>query len=117
MKFRDISKNFENLKFRNYLQISKFRTIFAEIYYEIPICNFKQLKKVKNAAKFGFKRIYLNGRGAQPESWHWEYTLRSSKSPTDGQAKHVPETTPDGQKNIYDEQVKKAPTVIGKPKP
>jgi D-alanyl-D-alanine carboxypeptidase len=72
---------------------------------------------MKNAAKFGFKRIYLSGRGAQPESWHWEYTLRSSKSPTDGQAKHVPETTPDGQKNIYDEQVKKAPTVIGKPKP
>jgi hypothetical protein len=48
LKFRDFSKNFENLKFRNYLQISKFRTIFAEI----PICNFKQLKTVKNAAKF-----------------------------------------------------------------
>ncbi len=70
---------------------------------------------MKNASKFGFKRIYLRGKGDQPESWHWEYTLRSNKSPTDGQAKHTPETTPNGQKNIYDEQVKKPPTVVGKP--
>ena len=67
----------------------------------------------KNASKFGFKRI----QSGQPESWHWEYTLRTTKSATDGQSKHVPETTPNGQKNIYGEQVKKPPTVIGKPKP
>lgn len=72
---------------------------------------------MKNAHKFGFKRIYLKGRGDQPESWHWEYTLRSNKSPTDGQATHAPETSANGQTNIYGEQVKKQPTVIGKPKP
>lgn len=73
---------------------------------------------MKNAGKFGFKRIYLKTGGAKPESWHWEYTLRTNKSPNDGQATHVPETTPNGQSNIYGEQVKKPPTTIGvKPKP
>ena len=68
---------------------------------------------MKNASKFGFKRIYLSGRGEQPESWHWEYTLRTNKSPTDGQSKHTPETSPNGTTNIYGEQVKKPPTTVG----
>jgi hypothetical protein len=68
---------------------------------------------IKNASKFGFKRIYLSGRSDSVEAWHWEYTLRTTKSATDGQSKHTPETLPDGTKNIYDEQVKKKPTVVG----
>jgi hypothetical protein len=68
---------------------------------------------MKNAPKFGFKRIYLKRRPDIVESWHWEYTLRTNKSATDGQAKHTPETLPDGTKNIYDEPVKKKPTVVG----
>ena len=64
----------------------------------------------KNASKFGFRRIAGTGKA---ESWHWEYTLRTNKSATDGQATHTPETLPDGTKNIYDEQVKKKPTVVG----
>jgi len=65
---------------------------------------------MKNAEKFGFKRIYLNGRGPQVESWHWEYTLRSNKPASE---KHTPETSPDGTTNIYGEEVSKKPTIIG----
>jgi hypothetical protein len=62
---------------------------------------------MKNASKFGFRRIAGSGKN---ESWHWEYTLETSKST---KPKHTPETLPDGTKNIYDEPVKKKPTVVG----
>lgn len=68
---------------------------------------------MKNASKFGFKRIYLRGKSDKAESWHWEYTLRSNKSGADTQKTHTPETLPDGTTNIYGEQVKKKPTVVG----
>ncbi len=68
---------------------------------------------MKNASKFGFKRIYLRGRSESVEAWHWEYTLRNKKSPTDGQATHTPETSKDNKSNIYGEQVNKKPTTVG----
>lgn len=66
---------------------------------------------MKNASKFGFKRIYV-GSNPQKESWHWEYTLRTGTDAKDTMKKHTPETLPDG-KSIHGETAAKKPKTVG----
>lgn len=66
---------------------------------------------MKNASKFGFKRIYV-GSNPQKESWHWEYTVRTGTDAKDTMKTHTPETLPNGT-SIHGETAAKKPKTIG----